>query len=255
MNFEPLGNFFRNWILRILSSTALILAMKCLDEMDGIYGCENRPVKAFQQAGVFVKGAGGAPGEDNRGLSLGASLRATFDWEGGDSIYILVGQKGVDPCSNVKISCGTMRTKRSFDKFKLFKQELTEGGGGGGGGATYVFKIDPVNAQKIPLAIAGGGGGLSAKYSTNESNPYILPHGLMPNNSILPINGYTGSGAGGGGGWDDNTNTATGGESLREGGRGGRACKRSAVWGTHGGFGGGGGGCASGAGGGGYRGK
>ncbi|CAL1262651.1 unnamed protein product [Larinioides sclopetarius] len=202
---------------------------------------------------VFVKGAGGAPGEDNRGLSLGASLRATFDWEEGDSIYILVGQKGVDPCTNVKISCGT-RTRRSFDKFKLFKKELNEGGGGGGGGATYVFKIDSTNAQKTPLAIAGGGGGLSAKYSTNESNPYILPHGLMPNNSILPINGYTGSGAGGGGGWDDNTNTGKGGESLREGGRGGRACKRSAVWGTHGGFGGGGGGCASGGGGGGYRG-
>ncbi|GFX76762.1 hypothetical protein TNCV_664691 [Trichonephila clavipes] len=60
---------------------------------------------------------------------------------------------------------------------------------------------------------------------------------------------------GGGGGWDDNTNTPTGGESLREGGRGGRVCQRSSVWATHGGFGGGGGGCASGGGGGGYRGK
>ncbi|KAF8763666.1 ALK tyrosine kinase receptor like protein [Argiope bruennichi] len=162
---------------------------------------------------VFVKGAGGGPGVDNRGRSLGASLRATFDWEEGDFIYILVGQKGIDPC----------RT------------------------------IDPLNDQRIP-GHSGGRWPVLPGRPKDDSFLSVMPHGLMPNNSILPINGYTGSGAGGGGGWDDNTNTVTGGESLREGGRGGRACQRSDVWHTDGGFGGGGGGCASGGGGGGYRG-
>ncbi|XP_055946629.1 leukocyte tyrosine kinase receptor-like isoform X2 [Argiope bruennichi] len=203
---------------------------------------------------VFVKGAGGGPGVDNRGRSLGASLRATFDWEEGDFIYILVGQKGIDPCRTLKRSCDMRIMKRSIDRLRALNKEWDEGGGGGGGGATYVFKIDPLNDQRIPLAIAGGGGGLSARRPKDDSFLSVMPHGLMPNNSILPINGYTGSGAGGGGGWDDNTNTVTGGESLREGGRGGRACQRSDVWHTDGGFGGGGGGCASGGGGGGYRG-
>ncbi|GIY01072.1 MAM and LDL-receptor class A domain-containing protein 1 [Caerostris darwini] len=204
---------------------------------------------------VFVRGAGGGPGVENRGRSLGASLRATFDWEEGDEIYILVGQRGIDACGTLQRACDSGIMKRSIDKLRALNKERREGGGGGGGGATYVFKFDQENHQKIPLAVAGGGGGLSAKLALEESFANGIPHGLMPNNSILPINGYTGSGAGGGGGWDDNTNTPTGGESLREGGRGGKVCQRSSVWATHGGFGGGGGGCASGGGGGGYRGE
>ncbi|GFS52905.1 ALK tyrosine kinase receptor [Nephila pilipes] len=208
---------------------------------------------------VFVKGAGGGPGVENRGRSLGASLRATFDWEEGELIYILVGQKGIDACGTessfyLQRACETGIMKRSIEGLRALNKERRDGGGGGGGGATYVFKTDRINQQRVPLAVAGGGGGLSAKLSRDETFVNTIPHGLMPNNSILPINGYTGPGAGGGGGWDDNTNTPTGGESLREGGRGGRVCQRSSVWGTHGGFGGGGGGCASGGGGGGYRG-
>ncbi|GFY54302.1 MAM and LDL-receptor class A domain-containing protein [Trichonephila inaurata madagascariensis] len=187
--------------------------------------------------------------------TLGASLRATFDWEEGEAIYILVGQKGIDACGTLQRACETGITKRSIEGLRALNKERRDGGGGGGGGATYVFKIDRISQQRTPLAVAGGGGGLSAKLSRDESFVNTIPHGLMPNNSILPINGYTGPGAGGGGGWDDNTNTPTGGESLREGGRGGRVCQRSSVWATHGGFGGGGGGCASGGGGGGYRGK
>ncbi|GIY42197.1 hypothetical protein CEXT_4631 [Caerostris extrusa] len=44
---------------------------------------------------VFVRGAGGGPGVENRGRSLGASLRATFDWEEGDEIYILLDRKAL----------------------------------------------------------------------------------------------------------------------------------------------------------------
>ncbi|KAG8201799.1 hypothetical protein JTE90_027282 [Oedothorax gibbosus] len=201
---------------------------------------------------AFVNGAGGGPGVENRGQSLGTSLRATFDWQEGETIYILVGQKGIDACHSRP--CGSGLMKRSIDKLRKFSKEISEGGGGGGGGATYVFKIDVSQQQKVPLAIGGGGGGLSARLPADENFINVVPHGLMPNNSILPINGYTGPAAGGGGGWDDNTGFPTSGESLREGSRGGKVCQRSSNWGTHGGFGGGGGGCASGGGGGGYRG-
>ncbi|GIY42198.1 hypothetical protein CEXT_4641 [Caerostris extrusa] len=127
--------------------------------------------------------------------------------------------------------------KRSIDKLRALNKERREGG------------VRPREPPKDPTRRCGRGWRLSAKLALEESFANGIPHGLMPNNSILPINGYTGSGAGGGGGWDDNTNTPTGGESLREGGRGGKVCQRSSVWATHGGFGGGGGGCASGGGG------
>nr|XP_042902778.1 leukocyte tyrosine kinase receptor [Parasteatoda tepidariorum] len=203
---------------------------------------------------LFVRGAGGGQGIANSGKSLGASLRAGFDWEKGDLIYFLVGQKGIDACGNVRGGCDTRLMRRSISKLRDMNNKRREGGGGGGGGATYIFKIDDMTNQRIPLAIAAGGGGLSSKLPMDDNTANISPHGLMPNSSILPINGYTGSGAGGGGGWDDNTGHPTSGESLREGGRGGMVCMVASAWGTDGGFGGGGGGCTSGGGGGGHRG-
>lgn len=56
--------------------------------------------------------------------------------------------------------------------------------------------MDPVTHNRHPIAIAGGGGGLAARVSHNDSIVNTSPHGLPPNASILPINGYTGSGAG-----------------------------------------------------------
>ena len=56
--------------------------------------------------------------------------------------------------------------------------------------------MDPVTHNRHPIAIAGGGGGLAARISHNDSIVNTSPHGLPPNASILPINGYTGSGAG-----------------------------------------------------------
>ena len=43
--------------------------------------------------------------------SLGTSIRATFDWDEGEAVYILVGQKGSSVCDEVimavflKMSC------------------------------------------------------------------------------------------------------------------------------------------------------
>lgn len=56
--------------------------------------------------------------------------------------------------------------------------------------------MDPVTHNRHPIVIAGGGGGLAARVSHNDSFINTSPHGLPPNASILPINGYTGSGAG-----------------------------------------------------------
>lgn len=33
--------------------------------------------------------------------SMGTSIRATFDWDEGDAVYILVGQKGTSVCDEV----------------------------------------------------------------------------------------------------------------------------------------------------------
>lgn len=52
---------------------------------------------------MFVKGAGGGNGvmwrEEER--SMGTSIRATFDWDEGDNVYILIGQKGTSVCDEV----------------------------------------------------------------------------------------------------------------------------------------------------------
>ncbi|KFM58428.1 hypothetical protein X975_22234, partial [Stegodyphus mimosarum] len=48
---------------------------------------------------MFVKGAGGGMGFSNRQRSFGTSLRATYDWQEGDAIYLLIGQKGIDACA------------------------------------------------------------------------------------------------------------------------------------------------------------
>lgn len=58
--------------------------------------------------------------------------------------------------------------------------------------------MDPVTHNRHPIAIAGGGGGLAARVSHNDSFINTSPHGLPPNASILPINGYTGSKSGAG---------------------------------------------------------
>ncbi|XP_054714385.1 leukocyte tyrosine kinase receptor-like [Uloborus diversus] len=209
---------------------------------------------------IFVRGAGGGSGMQHRGSSRGASLRATFEWKKDENIYMLVGQKGIDPCGELRQMCEDSsmpdnRKKRSISKLFQMNKVRNKGSGGGGGGGTYLFKVDPTTYQRVPVAVAGGGGGLSAKLPPDPSFPNVPPHGLAPNSSLLPINGYTGPGAGGGGGWDDRSpDAATAGRSLLEGSLGGVVCEQVHVWKTDGGFGGGGGACGSGGGGGGYRG-
>ena len=142
----------------------------------------------------------------------------------GDSVHILVGQKGLT--SN------------------------TSSNGAGGGGGTFVT----VNGE--PLIIAGGGGGGSYQESMNYTNP--SKHGQITESGGAAYNcdsegeiggagaycGSTSTGAPGAGYYYENTSSFNGsqraGDAFINGGKGGQGSTNSSPV-PHGGFGGGGG--------------
>ncbi|XP_076319318.1 leukocyte tyrosine kinase receptor-like isoform X1 [Tachypleus tridentatus] len=203
---------------------------------------------------VFVYGAGGGEGVENRGTSRGSFVRATFNWVEGEVLFFLIGQKGVGACVE-PLSCNLSHSRGGIhDLRKHYKRR--RGGGGGGGGATFIFRLDPRTGRPVPLVIAAGGGGLS--HTRNDDfRTAVDPNGRGITSNLLTTNGRSsrvGDGAGGGGGWNDTTQYNTSGLSLIEGALGGQVCQEGQNWKTNGGFGGGGGGCSAGGGGGGYKG-
>ncbi len=185
----------------------------------------------------------------------GAIISGDFDLTAGETIYILVGQKGEDT--------------------RVSTQDNAAPGGGGG---TYVYR----NATSpAPLIAAGGGGsgarcatfdGRDAQYSTSGQRSGSLVNGGSSGNGGTSNSSGSSYWAGGGSGW---ITDGTGGNNAANysytpgstGAYGGRAPRNGALGGTRyndgsdeggdGGFGGGGGGGSDnmgGGGGGGYSG-
>ncbi|WP_375754457.1 endo-1,C4-beta-glucanase [Corallococcus exercitus] len=165
----------------------------------------------------------------------GAELRGTFDLQQGDTLQILVGQKG---------------TAATYS--------------GGGGGGTFVLR------NGSPLLIAGGGGGVRAGATVPGRHGSTGADGVAGSVSANYTSGFVAGGTGGlggsrsasygagGGGWTGNGAVdgayGEGGTALRDGGKGGTAKTCGGL--AHGGYGGGGAGngCYGGGGGGGYSG-
>jgi hypothetical protein len=180
---------------------------------------------------------GGANTYANNNGGKGAYMKGEFSVTSGQTLKILVGQKG-----------GSMAT--SCD-------------GGGGGGGTFVTLSD-----NTPLLIAGGGGGASlyapdysymnASISTTgndgTNNGGTEGRGIGGNNGNGSTSYYTTTNPGCGGGGlltngADGAFSTEGGEAFINGGIGG-----GQIRGGYGGFGGGGSGAHTGGGGGGYSG-
>ncbi|WP_158620117.1 endo-1,C4-beta-glucanase [Corallococcus sicarius] len=165
----------------------------------------------------------------------GAELRGTFDLQEGDTLQVLVGQKG---------------TAATYS--------------GGGGGGTFVLR------NGSPLLIAGGGGGVRAGAMVQGRHGSTGTAGVAGSVSATYTSGFVAGGTagqggsrsasfgGGGGGWSGNGaadgNYGEGGFSFHAGGQGGAAKTCGGL--AHGGYGGGGAGngCYGGGGGGGYSG-
>ncbi|KAL2099458.1 hypothetical protein ACEWY4_005938 [Coilia grayii] len=191
---------------------------------------------------ITASGATGGLSVMDMERSHGVYIVGDFHLEKGEVLYMLVGQRGEDACSNVNTALSRLCSEQ---KGPMVNKSMIRGGGGGGGGGTYVFKM--VNGSHRPLLIAAGGGGRGYN-SHAEHQEEIMdtdPH-------VLGSNGLSAA-AGGGGGWNDGTPSPQGGRPLVLGGQGGHPCQ-TIGWKTHGGFGGGGGACTTGGGGGGYRG-
>ena len=122
---------------------------------------------------IEAVGAAGGNGVDN-GAGRGASMRGDFVLNAGDTLLILVGQRGMN------------------------------GGGAGGGGGTFV-----VRSPSSPLVIAGGGGG-GGNVSTSDASITTngkTGDGVNPGTGGTGGNGGNGSsvlGPGGGGGFFTN---------------------------------------------------
>ncbi|XP_045115963.1 ALK tyrosine kinase receptor-like isoform X2 [Portunus trituberculatus] len=221
---------------------------------------------------IVAKGASGGTGIQTQILTTrGAVARGTFYLTEGTELYILVGQEGRSACEDVLNqtreqlqSCTSKRDLPDVNLNKLSHLDMVKhkihssfkGGGGGGGGASFVFKME--KEQPTALVVAGGGGGLA----WSLSDVTFRHHGRGMNASLPESHGhffYNGTSssfhAGPGGGWEGSRNKEIEGQSLVNGGLGGKPCEDlGSSWITYGGFGGGGGGCLAGGGGGGYTG-
>ncbi|MCB9231787.1 MAG: hypothetical protein H6581_08990 [Bacteroidia bacterium] len=175
---------------------------------------------------------GGGPTAGTNQGGKGAYLKGDFALSGGDTLLILVGQKG----------------------------QVNYGYGGGGG--SFVVGLDT-----IPLIIAGGGGGAEHNNSIPGHDAVLTPAGQTINAANGGANGLGGdlgnpnsSGCGwpgsGGGGLLGNGGVSNdgGGFAFINGGAGGTDPSGNCVVGGSGGFGGGGAGGNAGGGGGGYSG-
>jgi hypothetical protein len=181
--------------------------------------------------GTILGGVGGA----------GASIQGEFSVTPGETLSILVGQRGLNG--------------------------VTESGGGGGGGS-FVWRgngFAALNLSSLLIAAGGGGGGGDADETTgNPGLNATIP--ISPNTSSNGTAGNPGGagGVGGNGGaagtdssggagiltdGGDGIMGATGGQAIQAGGNGGDGSSSG-----DGGFGGGGGADQAGAGGGGFNG-
>ncbi|XP_031435669.2 ALK tyrosine kinase receptor [Clupea harengus] len=191
---------------------------------------------------ITVYGASGGLSVMDVVRSHGIYIVGDFHLKKDEVLYILVGQRGEDACSNVNTALSRFCSEQIGP---MVNKSMIKGGGGGGGGATYVFKI--ANGTHKPLLIAAGGGGKG--YNSHSGDQKEITD-MDP--KVLGRNGLSAA-AGGGGGWTDGPPSSQGGRPLVLGGQGGHPCHKMG-WKTHGGFGGGGGACTTGGGGGGYRG-
>ncbi len=150
--------------------------------------------------------AGGRGGCDNSGCDrrggYGAVVESTLDVSGGETLKVMVGEKGNHPPGG--------------------------NGGGSGGGGSFVWR----DSDNTPIAIAGAGGG--ALY-----NPSYVGGDASVNN-IYTLGGSAGASpeGGGGAGWSSSASGSIGGTRPLDGGQGGSGV---GSYGADGGFGGGGG--------------
>lgn len=176
---------------------------------------------------VTITAVGAAGGADQNSLAggRGASMQGTFSVTGGETLKVLVGQKGEDG----------------------FSQAYNRAGAGGGG--SFVWKQ---TGNQLLIAAGGGGGAYnSAPSSTDASTGPNGNAGAQPGGS---------GGSGGTGGTSFNSNDGGGGAGWNSDGTGTGAGQRPLAGGAggvnnrNGGFGGGGGSTNSAGGGGGYSG-
>ena len=171
---------------------------------------------------IEVQGAvGGKSRYGSANPGKGAKMSGEFNLTKGETIYVVVGQKG--------LQCQSWANSAN--------------GAGGGGGGTFVYK-----ANKTLLIAAGGGGGAG---HVNARNPYY--HGMDAVTGTTGTesrgrnpggsNGNNGSGTSGGRGWNTVKNNPIG-----------EPCRGWGEFQAHGGFGGGGGNYYHDGGGGGYSG-
>lgn len=175
---------------------------------------------------ITLDASGAAGGTSALPGGKGARVAGTYPVTPGQTLYILVGQKGVDGNAATFI-------------------------GAGGGGATAVF-MGSLSLSGTLLLVAGGGGGAGAKHAQAPSDGQATTSGARANGDHAGPPGRDGQGGGavqapnraapGGGlksaGWGD----PVGGGSLITGGAGGVGVQDRGVTGARGGFGGGGGG-------------
>lgn len=55
--------------------------------------------------------------------SMGTSIRATFDWDEGETVYVLVGQKGTSVCDEVIL----IESLKSLFKYSKIQRKNTQG--------------------------------------------------------------------------------------------------------------------------------
>ena len=166
------------------------------------------------QTGLYSIQATGAEGYGTYG-GRGAYMSGEFLLYGGDTLKIIVGQRGAPP-----VGAGTNQY--------------------GGGGGSFVARIN-----NTPILVAGGGGGSWASSFTSTTDASLTTSGNTgangPTNGAGGTNGSgggVGATSGGGGGFTgDGATGVYAGLAFINGGRGGRA----ATNGGEGGFGGGGG--------------
>jgi Putative metal-binding motif/Secretion system C-terminal sorting domain/HYR domain len=193
---------------------------------------------------INCKGAQGGDKSGGRIGGRGAIMTGDFTVTPGETLNILVGQKGGYSWA----CCGSTGNQS----------------GGGGGGGTFVWRGNFPTATL--LAAAGGGGGAGKRVSIPPANYEYASTGTSGhmgyinggaggtggNGGILGWPNYNHSNASGGGaGWISNGTGSHGGKSPENGGAGGTKGSNSAAGvGGFGGGGGGGGGYSGGGGGG-----
>ncbi len=191
-------------------------------ERDVYYDMSTRGIQRWTvpEDGTYrIEAAGAWSGDPSGG---GAVVRGDVQLEAGETLSILVGQKGASPSSR----------------------------GTGGGGGTFVARGSDLQKADLLLVAGGGSRGIHGAPETPGRDAFVqfplLPTVRKANESPGGDNGQGGGasrfGAGGGGAYakgDDGNTSASGGQPFRNGGLGGTTIGPSSI--CPGGFGGGGG--------------